>query len=141
MGSAALTKIKKSGLIFIPGIILISGLFTPGATQEAISVSVVKYSADSLKDPFEVYSEKKKEQEPEAKLKAKPLPPLTVQGIIWGTPLPQAIINGKVLKIGDMIDGVEITRIDKEGVEVFYAGRSYFLASPASGGKPQGGQR
>ncbi|MDD2688762.1 MAG: general secretion pathway protein GspB [Candidatus Omnitrophica bacterium] len=63
-----------------------------------------------------------------------PLPTLTVQGIVWGARFPQAIINNKVVKAGDTIEGkVKIVNIDKEGVMVIFNGRQYNLAAPAAG--------
>jgi len=67
-----------------------------------------------------------------------------VQGLIWGGSLPQAIINDKVVSAGDVIDGVSIVGIDKDGVEVSFDKRNHRLASPAieavPGKKPQGGE-
>lgn len=53
------------------------------------------------------------------------LPPLVVSGVIWGGNIPQAIINGKILKEGDSIEGVEILEIKKEGVIIFYKGKEF----------------
>jgi hypothetical protein len=42
------------------------------------------------------------------------------------------IINNKVLKIGDIIEGARISSINKEGVILFYGNREYSLSSPAA---------
>ena len=106
--------------------------------KEIITVPKVEYRIEGLSDPFESYLPKKEKnlavvsrQESEA---VKPLPSLAVQGIIWGDVLPVAIINNKVLRVGDVIEGAKVIRIDKEGVELFYDGRVYTLSSPASSG-------
>jgi hypothetical protein len=68
------------------------------------------------------------------------LPPLTVQGIVWGGGFPQAIINNKVLKPGDTLRvpseerEITIISIDKEGVLVTFADRQYNLRTSAAGG-------
>jgi hypothetical protein len=54
-----------------------------------------------------------------------------VQGVIWGTELPQAIINNKVVKVGDTIEEVRILDIQKGGITVFYKSRNYTISSPA----------
>ena len=45
-------------------------------------------------------------------------PSLTIQGLIWNTDMPQAIVNGKIVKIGDIIDGAEVINISKEGITI-----------------------
>lgn len=61
----------------------------------------------------------------------KSLPAYTIQGVIWGTELPLAIINNKVLKIGDMLDEAKIENIDKNGVVVSLKGNLFTLNAPA----------
>ena len=54
---------------------------------------------------------------------------LQVQGIVWGTEMPQAIINNTVVRVGEIIGEVEILDIRKEGVYVLYQGGQYILRS------------
>lgn len=61
----------------------------------------------------------------------KSLPAYTIQGVIWGTELPLAIINNKVLKIGDMLDEAKVENIDKNGVVVSLKGNLFTLSAPA----------
>jgi len=108
--------------------------FSP-ATPEQLGAKVrpkVQYKADSLRDPFEGYIKKKPGtvKGPKAQL-----PPLVVQGVIWGTSLPQAIINNKVVKVGDKIQGVEIIKIEKGRIEVVFEGWHYNLSSPGVSSK------
>jgi len=56
-----------------------------------------------------------------------PLPFLGIQGIIWNTDTPQAIINNQVVKIGDKIENVEIIDIDKQGIKVDYNDEIIFI--------------
>ena len=55
------------------------------------------------------------------------MPALTVSGIAWGGSYPRAIINGKIVKIGDTIEGAEILEIKKEGVVVSYKGQEFTI--------------
>lgn len=55
------------------------------------------------------------------------LPPLTITGVVWNTDYPQAIINQRVVSIGDTIDNIKITAIAKAGIEVTYLGVSFIL--------------
>lgn len=59
------------------------------------------------------------------------LPPLAVQGMMWGGDLPMVIINKKVLKIGDTIEGAQIVNIDKTGVKILYKKQTFNLNSPS----------
>jgi hypothetical protein len=100
-----------------------------------IARPVVEYSSGKLRDPFKtalIKEEPKKVPEKEAEL-PKPvldLSTLNVQGIIWGVKNPQAIINDKVLTIGDLIEGAEILSIDKKGITLNFNGSILDLAAP-----------
>lgn len=105
------------------------------ASPERVVRTGVEYKAEGLRDPF------KESAVPEGQaggVTAGPevqeaLPPaLTVTGLIWGGSLPQAIINDKVVKIGDIIEGAKVTGITKEGVSILFQGRQYNLSSPAN---------
>ncbi len=52
---------------------------------------------------------------------------IDIQGLIWGTPFPQAIINGKIYKVGDTIEGtnIKIVEIKKGKIEVECFGKVY----------------
>ena len=134
-------KMTRIGLLIIPLVVLTGILFAQISSSrqpgDSIVMPVVEYSADALKDPFVEYG---KQQAPVSETAApvKPLPAMSVQGIVWGGPVPQAIINGKVFKLGDNINEAKITGINKEGVELFYGGREYLLSSPANGGQTTG---
>ena len=87
------------------------------------------------KDPFRSPIEKKIIDRQGMQSQQQSLPVLTVKGIIWGSSLPQAIINDKVVKVGDTVDGVTVEGIEKSGVSVSFAGAIYELSAPAAGGK------
>jgi hypothetical protein len=58
-------------------------------------------------------------------------PRLVVQGIIWGGPKPQAIINDLLYGIDDTVKGAKILSIDEEGVTAEFQGETvhYSLSS------------
>lgn len=94
----------------------------------------IEYKAAGLRDPFEGPTVKKSgddERAAEPKVSRVPPPDLIVQGLIWGGDIPQAIINNKVVKVGDTIQGVKIITITKDGVTVLFEGMQYNLSSPA----------
>ena len=113
---------------------------TMQAQKEAVEAIIrpkVEYQAQGLRDPFQdslakddaIVRERKNEAvkpPPE-----RPLPALTVQGIIWGGNFPQAIINNRVVREGDTLDEVRILKIEKDGIIVFFDAREHNLLSPA----------
>lgn len=58
-------------------------------------------------------------------------PNLTVQGVIWGGRFHMAIIENRVLKVGDVISGYTIDKIDKNGVIVSANGKLFKLGAPS----------
>ena len=53
-----------------------------------------------------------------------PLPDVKISGIIWNSDRPQAIINGRIVDIGDSILGIQITEIRKTGIDGLFHGRT-----------------
>lgn len=86
----------------------------------------VEYKGEGLRDPFKGAS-----QEGLARMVNATAPTLEIQGIIWGGRLPQAIVNNKVVKVGDTVQEARIIDINKEGVTVFFGGAQYTILSPA----------
>jgi len=104
---------------------------------EVIVRPKVEYKAGGLSDPFQRYKEEKIPPGAQQKEPGLSTPPsLTVQGIIWGGRFPQAIINNKVVKAGDTIEGARVISIDKEGITLLFEGMQYSLSSPAAGALP-----
>jgi len=56
-----------------------------------------------------------------------PLPKLAIEGMIWNTNMPQAIVNGHVVRIGDTTEGVRIVKIEKQGITIDYNGESVLI--------------
>ena len=91
----------------------------------------IEYKAEGLKDPFQEEKIEIKE-EPEVQIETKPLPGVQIQGIVWGGAFPQAIINNKVVKIGDTIGQLQIIDIAKSGITVLFENRKYNLSVPSA---------
>src|SRR5262245_62000341 len=94
------------------------------------------YTASALRNPFENQLPKPEppasaqnlgpnpeDLEPERE----PIEPphLSVQGVIWGGPKPQAIINDLLYGMNDVVKGARIVSIDDEGVTVDYEGETF----------------
>jgi len=105
---------------------------------------VIEFKVDKTKKSFKDYYKQKKREKEGPVIVDKDtfnagiqdgdtgkLPPLEIKGLVWGTEVPQAIINGKVLKIGDTINEVKIVTIDKTGVGVLFEGKPAKVASPS----------
>ncbi len=72
----------------------------------------VEYIGRSLGDPFG--SEATAPPPPDSSASAESS--ITVEGLVWGSKLPQAIINGQVVTVGGRVGDWEVVRIDKTGV-------------------------
>ncbi|MCM8789801.1 MAG: hypothetical protein NC916_02105 [Candidatus Omnitrophica bacterium] len=108
--------------------------------EEKITRPKVEYKAEGLRDPFKKLIRKldKKDVDQNSVPKREEklqLPQFQIQGIVWGGVFPQAIINNKVVKVGDSIEGCLIKDISKEGVTVDLEGFEYRLSSPVRRGK------
>jgi len=94
----------------------------------------VSYAAFDKKIPFKgPLEDKEKKVVIEEKVV---LPPVRIQGMIWNSMRPQAIINSRVHEVNDMIamgeDGqAEIEGITKKGVHLRYKGKE-FIVKPKS---------
>lgn len=113
------------------------GLSKKAEASEGVPMPKIQYQAEEegFKDPFRDSSMVKREKKIVQKKTAepKPLPKLIVQCVIWNSKLPQAIINNKVVKIGDIIDGVKILEIKKDGIKVSFEDAEHFLQPPSIG--------
>ena len=104
--------------------------------SQAVVLPKVEYRADVMRDPF-VWQIKQDLtpvtiQEEQKVAENVPLPSLKVTGILWGGNLPLAIINNKVLKVGDTIEQAKITSINKGGVKVLFQNKVFSLSSPST---------
>jgi hypothetical protein len=57
----------------------------------------------------------------------RPVPIVTINGVIWNSDRPQAIINGTIVDIGDTISEIQITDIQKTAINGIFDGRNVTL--------------
>jgi hypothetical protein len=136
-------KIKDAiGLLSVTGIFLffLSGAFGQGQSKANVEVEGiilkpgVSYTAENLRDPFAnpVMSEMSPNSgESSANAPEVNLPVMKVQGIIWGGKFPQAIINDKIVKVDEKIEGAQVLSIEKDSVTVFFGNKQFILSAPA----------
>ncbi|MBL7085393.1 MAG: hypothetical protein ISS43_04730 [Candidatus Omnitrophica bacterium] len=106
---------------------LIYSLNRVQASPQKETARKVKYTSYNLRDPFQSPFEMVEAETIEPTVIGADLPHLRVQGIVWGSKVPQAIINNTVVKVGEIIEGAEIIDIRKEGVYVLYEEGQYIL--------------
>lgn len=127
-------------LFLIIILVFVSGEVFAVPVKASVEVSLrphLEYDAGGTRDPFGDVLGQPEEQRVSAEgelaagSQAAPLPTLSIQGLIWGGRFPQAIVNGKVVRIGDAVEGAQITDINKEGIVLFYDNRRHILRPPA----------
>ncbi|MDD5255039.1 MAG: hypothetical protein PHR11_03185 [Candidatus Omnitrophica bacterium] len=97
----------------------------------ALRPAQVEYRAEDLEDPFGAEVIEQPQEKKEEKVEVKQLPPMVIQGLIWGGALPQAIVNEKVVKVGDIIEEARVVDIRKDGLIVSFQGEEHTIPSPA----------
>lgn len=101
--------------------------------EEQVGISnATSYNADGYRDPFmpQIKKEEKKKESVDSYAGTEvALPDFVIQGMVWSSDNPQAIIDGQVLRIGDEIKGAKILSISKEGVKFLFRGK-IFTAKP-----------
>lgn len=108
------------------------------AAQPVIRITRPKaeYNASVYRDPFIVQQPKEEPAEKPGEVEIT-LPALEIQGLVWGGENPQAIINGKVFKIGGVVEDAHIVDISKNGVDIFFQGRQFSIPAPAAAYAPK----
>lgn len=81
----------------------------------------IKYYGNKYRDPFKSLIPK----DPKGNKKITSFE-VNVEGIIWATDKPSAIIDGNVLNVGDTVSGAKIVEISKKGI-VFSLGGEQFI--------------
>ena len=120
---------------------------------EVASPSVVNYTAQDLRDPLKsllppVPSPRTELRSTDASAPVvaqspKPSPAvLQIQGLFWGGTQPQAIINHRVYRVGESVEGAKIVTIDRAGVTLDHQGSTLVYPAPSSkseqtAGKPE----
>ena len=104
---------------------LIDELPMPKTIEE---ISYKKTEKDPLKNIFAQFLERLRRRVPEKEIEKFSIPDLNIEGLIWNSDMPQAIINGSVVKIGDYIEGVKIVGIDKKGITIEHEGQKVLIS-------------
>ena len=86
----------------------------------------VRYGGPDQRDPF-LYPEQKVVPEKEAAKEEISNLTFALEGLIWESDRPQAIINGKIVEPGGNIEGAEVLDIDEKGVKMRYKGQEFIL--------------
>ena len=93
----------------------------------------VLYTADELRDPLvPLFPEESKPaavKPPAAEASPQiPEPPkMVLEGVIWGGQIPQAIIDGEVYTVGDLVRGARIVSISRDSIAVELQGATFQL--------------
>jgi hypothetical protein len=127
----------------IMGISLVS--VAPSASAETMDAASATsdYTADSSRDPFLSWlpsadgkpvtrgGERPATEASSAPVTSAPSG-VKIEGVIWGGPRPQAVIDGKVYDVGDVVQGARIRRIGPDGVITDVQGRDVQWRMPSS---------
>ncbi len=106
-----------------------------------ISFAAMPSNTSTAKNPFipvlpvketSKPADEEKTLKPESIAKQRPdvsePPSVTINGLVWNTRRPQAIVNKKVVAIGDTVDDFTIASITKAGIDIVYNGETFFIA-------------
>ncbi len=81
---------------------------------------------DPFKDMLYLYMYEMQKAEPVEEVPVA-MPDLVIQGIVWNTDMPQAIVSGQVIRIGDTIEGLDVLKIEKQGITVNFYGKQILI--------------
>ena len=56
-----------------------------------------------------------------------------LEGVVWNSKRPQAIVNGKIVELGGKIGDAKITAIDKKGVKIQTKEQEFYLTVKREG--------
>lgn len=85
------------------------------------SARAVEYTGKDYRDPFGVSGSAANLKDEIASMR------LTLEGVLWNTTEPRAIVSGKIVKVGGTLNGIEILDIGREGVKMRYKGQEFYL--------------
>jgi len=86
----------------------------------------VEYTAIDKRTPFKSPLEEKKKKKVVVEEEII-LPAMIVQGMIWNSPRPQAVIDKKIYNIDDIVNGAKIEDVTKDGVHLNYKGKEFVI--------------
>lgn len=106
---------------FLEGINTVKNPFDDGLPKPVIVEAPVKPK------PKPIVIVPKLKPKPEAPPPDITLPSLTLQGVVVGGDVQNAIINNQVVILGTFIEGAQVESINKQGVELLFRGKKFFL--------------
>ena len=132
--------------LFLLIIFFFVGSYSLKAAEEPRGDQDFESEVDNLKNPFEdgipkpvvVVNEPIHDEGPKPVVFFQPkpepstqvvisFPELSLQGVIVGEDMHQAIINGQVVPLHGTIKGARVDSVTKQGVELFFKGKKFFL--------------
>lgn len=127
---------KKSPALYIIKLMLTFIISGYVCTTSDLVFSQEEDAGLGSRDAFESQlpeKELKSEAPPRSIERAEPVSPpqIIVGGLVAGGRIPQAIIQGKVLRVGDEVEDSVITAITRDGVEVFYKAEKFLIPAPS----------
>jgi hypothetical protein len=127
--------LAASAMIILASVCATHGQDTVEKNDDVL-ITPVAYTSEQLRDPFEGYvlDEAIPVDNVIYEEEAVVLPALAIAGITWGSSYPQAIINDKVVKAGDMVGDVQVVSIAKEGLIFLYKKKQFIVPAPGAGG-------
>jgi hypothetical protein len=111
-------------------------IFSSAGYAELLAIKKVNFEAAGFRDPFQLLLPEKKAQEDIQLIPLQVdmpviLPKLNIQGIVWGGPFPQVIIDGRVMRTGDVLSSYEepitILDIKPKQVDVLFKNKVFTL--------------
>jgi type II secretory pathway component PulC len=108
------------------------------AALSCLSLSLMAQTT-VFKDPFESYLPKESEEYAKTRKgdAAEDLgpPPITINGVLWGTETPSVIIDGDVYRVGDTLKSLDakVFKINKNVVFITYGERIFEMSVKTRG--------
>ena len=78
-------------------------------------------------EPEPIIAEQLPLYQPEEKIPAPSADAYVITGLVWNSDRPQAVVNGKIVDIGDRLDYWEVVDITKVGIELSYRDQNYVI--------------
>jgi hypothetical protein len=94
--------------------------------EDSASARFYVYSPGRLRDPFVRPGTRTQTSGPSGPAEPTP-PPLNIQGLISGDN-PRAMINGRSVGVGDVIEGATVMKINSNSVEIEFNGKRHTIA-------------
>ena len=105
-------------------------IFLAGGIVYVICFSFLGYDQEARRDPFASLLPRKTpvaDNSPPSVERVITPPTVNIQGLLCGTNMPMAIIDGEVYKEGDILDksGAKLYKIEKNKICIIYQGKPF----------------